>query len=50
MTGSGAPDALGDAVVSVSSPPQAASSWPAAVIEKPKTDARTSSWRLSSCP
>ena len=50
MTGSGAPVALGDAVVPESSPPQAASSWPAAVSDKPNTDARTSNWRLVILP
>ena len=43
MTGAGAPLALGEAGVPRSSPPQAASSEPAAVSENPKTEARTSS-------
>ncbi len=53
MTGAGAalPLAAGEAVRStLLVPPQAASSWPAAVAEKPKTEARTSSWRLVICP
>ena len=51
MTGSGAPAADGDAdVLGVLSPPQAASSEPATVAEKPKTEARTSSWRRVICP
>ena len=50
MTGAGIPVALGDEELSVLLPPQAASSEPAAVIENPKTDARTSSWRLVILP
>jgi hypothetical protein len=50
MTGAGIPVALGDDEVSVLLPPQAASSEPAAVIENPKTDARTSNWRLLILP
>ena len=49
MTGSGMPEAAGEAV-SVLLPPQAASSCPAAVNERPKTDARTSNCRLVICP
>ena len=51
MTGAGMPVALGDAeVVGAASPPQAASSEPAAVSEKPNTEARTSNWRRVICP
>ena len=50
MTGAGMPLALAAGVVEVESPPQAASSEPAAVREKPKTEARTISWRRVICP
>ena len=50
MTGAGAPEALGEVVLVVPPPPHAASSWPAAVSEKPNTDARTRSCRLVICP
>ena len=50
MTGAGAPLALAAGVVEVESPPQAASIEPAAVSEKPKTEARVSSWRRVICP
>ena len=43
--GLGALEAAGEAVSSVDEPPQAASSDPAALMENPKIEARTSSWR-----
>ena len=51
ITGAGAPLALAAGELEVELlPPQAASSEPAAVAEKPNTEARTSSWRRVMCP